>query len=386
MANLFADIKTPYINALTTKRILSPAVKENIFQGIFTKPDEAVTERYSEDTDASEIQVLRVKPNENDARELGAENNGKWFNGEEAAEPQTEAYGIRIITTIDRPIDIPTNSQDMVSVDLLSSETKNLAGLVNRNINAITIAAMLAKNFNNMAGFDRRGKEAATAITKPDSNWITVVAGNYTNAIIDAAAQLDNGNGVQDIDAYPDDMRAVIIRPSIKASVLKGMLGLNGGTAVFDVLKKSGLDTETRPEIATKGYVGEIANMPVYVASGVVWSLVEKYLGLTAGALSNVAGIVVSAVGTGRALAFNSKIKIVDAQSGQGLRIQPKYRFGAECWDALSVVPIFSAAFTNPVTSADNALYVCGPASRPAAPAALGTQSEQSGEQSGEKK
>ncbi len=371
MANLFADIKTNYINALTTKRILSPAVKENIFQGIFTKPDEAVTEKYSEDTDASEIQVLRVKPNQNDARELGAETNGKWFNSEGAAEPQTEAYGIRIITTIDRPIDIPTNAQDMVSVDLLSSETKNLAGLVNRNINAATIAAMLAKNFNNIAGFDRRGEEAATAITALSSNWVTVSGGKYTDAIIDAAAQLDNGNDAQGIDAYPDDMRAVIIRPTIKASVLKSMTGLYGGTAVFDVLKKSGLDTDARPEIATTGYVGEIANMPVYVASGVVWSLVEKYLGLAAGALANVAGIVVSAVGTGRALAFNSKIKIVDAQGGQGLRIQPKYRFGVECWDALSVVPIFSAAFTNPVTSADNALYVCGPASRAATPATL---------------
>lgn len=367
MANLFADVKTNYVNALTTKRILSPAVKENIFQGIFTKPDEAVTERYSEDTDASEIQVLRVKPNQNDARELGSDTNGKWFNGEGATEPQTEAYGIRIITTIDRPIDIPTNAQDMVSVDLLSSETKNLAGLVNRNINAITIAAQLAKNFNNIAGFDRRGSEAAgVAVTAVAKNWVTVTDGNYTNAIIDAAAKLDDGNEAQGIDAYPDDMRAVIIRPNIKASVLKGMLGLNGGTAVFDALKKSGLDTETRPEIATKGYVGEIANMPVYVASGVVWSLVEKYLGLTAGALADVAGVVVSAVGTGRALAFNSKIKIVDAQNGQGLRIQPKYRFGAECWDALSVVPIFSKSFTNPVTAAANALYVCGPASRPA--------------------
>ena len=368
MANLFADIKTNYINALTTKRILSPAVKENIFQGIFTKPDEAVTEKYSEDTDASEIQVLRVKPNQNDARELGADTNGKWFNSEDAAEPQTEAYGIRIITTIDRPIDIPMNAQDMVSVDLLSSETKNLAGLVNRNINAATIAAMLAKNFNNIAGFDRRGSEAATAITALSSNWVTVSGGKYTDAIIDAAAKLDDGNDAQGIDAYPDDMRAVIIRPTIKASVLKSMTGLYGGTAVFDVLKKSGLDTDARPEIATTGYVGEIANMPVYVASGVVWSLVEKYLGLAAGALANVAGVVVSAVGTGRALAFNSKIKIVDAQGGQGLRIQPKYRFGVECWDALSVVPIFSAAFTNPVTSAATALYVCGPASRATTP------------------
>ncbi len=386
MPNLFTDIKTPYINALTTKRILSPAVKENIFQGIFTKPDEAVTEKYSEDTDASEIQVLRVKPNQNDARELGAANNGKWFNGEEAAEPQTEAYGIRIITTIDRPIDIPTNAQDMVSVDLLSSETKNLAGLVNRNINAATIAAMLAKNFNNVAGFDRRGSEAATAITALASNWVTVAGGKYTDAIIDAAAKLDDGNDAQGIDAYPDDMRAVIIRPNIKASVLKSMTGLYGGTAVFDVLKKSGLDTEARPEIATTGYVGEIANMPVYVASGVVWSLVEKYLGLAAGALANVAGIVVSAVGTGRALAFNSKIKIVDAQSGQGLRIQPKYRFGVECWDALSVVPIFSAAFTNPVTSADNALYVCGPASRPASTPTPQQEAPKQGEEAGEDK
>ena len=47
MSVLFADIKTPYIDTLTTRRVLSPAVKENIFQGLFTKPDEAVTEQFS---------------------------------------------------------------------------------------------------------------------------------------------------------------------------------------------------------------------------------------------------------------------------------------------------------------------------------------------------
>lgn len=365
MAAIFADIKTPYIDTLTTKRILSPAVKENIFQGIMLKPGEAVTEKYSEDTDASEIQVLRVKPNANDARELGATTNGAWFNSQAAATSATEAYGIQIIQTIDRPIDIPTNAQDMVSVDLLASETKNLAGLVNRNINAMTIAAMLAKNFNNIAGFDKKNSNAtAETITAVTSNWVTKSTGTYTDAIIDAAAHLDNGNEREGIDAYPDDERCVIIRPTIKADVLKNMTGLYGGTAVFDVLKKSGLDTESRPRIATTGYVGEIANMPVYVLSGVGFTLVEKYLGLTAGTLDDLAGIVCSAVGTGRALAFNSKIKIVDTQNGQGLRLQPKYRFGAECWDALSVVPIFSDTFTNPVTSAATTLYMRGAASR----------------------
>lgn len=366
MSAIFADIKTPYVNNLTLRRILSPAVKENIFQGIMLKPNEAVTEKYSEDTDAAEIQVLRLKPLANDARELGATTNGEWFNSQAAQTSATEAYGIQILTTIDRNIDIPTNAQDMVNIDLAEGEVRNLGGLVNRNINAITIAAMLAKNFNNVAGVDRRNaSSAAVSVTAVDSNWVTLEeGGSYTDCIIDAASHLDNGNEAQGIDAYPEDQRAVIIRPTIKAAVAKNMVGLYGGMGVYDVLRKGGLDTETRAKVSTTGYVGEIQGMPVYCAAGVVWSLAEKYLGLSAGALADVAGIVVSGVGTGRALAFNSRIKDIPSPNGQGIRLQPKYRFGCECWDALSVVPIFSKAFTNPVTGTTNALYVQGAASR----------------------
>lgn len=368
MAAIFADIKTPYVDTLTTKRILSPAVKENIFQGIMLKPNEAVTEKYSEDTDASEIQVLRLKPNANDAREIGSDVNGGWFNNQDPATSATEAYGIQILQTIDRNIEIPTNAQDMVSIDLLAGETKNLAGLVNRNINAMTLAAMIAKNFNNIAGFDKRNSNAAVTTLgdkKPASNWVTKTSsGKYIDCIIDAGSKLDDGNEAEGIDAYPDDMRCVIIRPTLKGEILKNMTGLYGGTAVFDVLKKAGLDTSTSPEVATTGYVGEIAGMPVYCASGVVWSLAEKYLGLPAGALADLSAVVCSAVGTGRALAFNSKIKTIDAERGQGIKLQPKYRFGAECWDALSVVPIFAKTFTNPVTGADNVLFLRGAGSR----------------------
>lgn len=366
MANLFADISTPFVNDITLRRILSPAVKENIFQGIMLKPGEAVTEQYSEDTDAAEIQVLRQKPLDNDAREIGAATNGAWFNSQAAQTSSTEAYGIQILQTIDRNIDIPTNAQDMVSIDLAAGEAKNLSGLVNRNINAVTLAAMIAKNFNNVAGVDQRnsnsGAKTITAVTK---NWVTLASGsNYTNCIIDAGAHLDDGNSAQGIDAYPDDQRCVIIRPSVKAEVVKGMIALNGGVGVFDVLRRGGVDTDTRPRMATTGYMGEINNMPVYSASEVVWALAEKYLGLTPGKLKDLVGIVCSAVGTGRALAFNNRIKDIPCPNGQGIRLQPKYRFGCECWDALSVVPIFSKAFTNPVTNTDTALYVRGSASR----------------------
>lgn len=366
MAGIFADIKTPYVNQLTLKRILSPAVKENIFQGIMLKPGEAVTEKYSEDTDASEIQVLRQKPLENDARELGSGANGEWFNSESAQTSATEAYGIQILQTIDRNIDIPTNAQDMVNIDLLAGEVKNLSGLVNRNINAMTIASMIAKNFNNVAGFDKRNSNATTeAITAATSNWVTKTANaKYVDLLIDACAKLDDGNPAQGIDAYPESERAIIIRPALKAEVLKSMVGLYGGVGVYDLLRNGGLDRTTKPTISTTGYVGEINNTPVYCASAVVWSLAEKYLGLNAGALNNLVALVVSGTGTGRALAFNSKIKTIDAPSGQGIRLQPKYRFGAECWDALSVVPVFSASFTNIVTQASNVLFMRGIGSR----------------------
>lgn len=366
MAGIFADIRTPFVKQLTLKRIFSPAVKENIFQGIILKPGEAVTEKYSEDTDAAEIQVLRQKPLENDAREIGADVNGAWFNSQTAQTSATEAYSIQILQTIDRNIVIPTNAQDMVNIDLLEGEVKNLAGLVNRNINAMTIAAMVAKNFNNVAGVDKKNANASTtSITPVTSNWVTKTSGaKYIDLLIDACAHLDDGNPEQGIDAYPEDERAIIIRPSIKAEVLKSMVGLYGGVGVYDVLRNGGLDTTTKPAISTTGYVGEINNTPVYCLSAVGWALAEKYLGLSAGALNDLVALVVSGTGTGRALAFNSKIKTIDAQEGQGIRLQPKYRFGCECWDALSVVPVFAKSFTNPVTSTDNALFMRGVGSR----------------------
>ncbi len=59
MAALFADIKTPYVNEATLKRVMSSRVKENIFQGIFTRPGEAVIEKYSEDTDGGWLITLQ---------------------------------------------------------------------------------------------------------------------------------------------------------------------------------------------------------------------------------------------------------------------------------------------------------------------------------------
>lgn len=339
MAALFADIKTPYVNEATLKRVMSARVKENIFQNILTRPNEAVTEKFSEDTAAAQIQVIRVKPNTKDAREIGSDTNGGWFNNTAASTPTTEAYGINLITTIDDLIDIPTNQQDMMNVDLAEAELSNLAGRVHRNVNAMTFAAQLAKNFNDY------GETIGATASK---YWVTLGSTpDYLSAIIDAGAKLDDGNAAQGIDAYPDNMRAVFIRSDAKANLLKkGQIIIGGSDKAQNILRKGGFDEETVPEVATSGYLGTVDNMPVYMASASIWALAEKYLGKTAGYLDKVKMLVVSAIGTGRGLAFNNAIHIGDCPLGQGRRLKPKYRMGAECWDALSVVPIVANGTT----------------------------------------
>jgi hypothetical protein len=337
MATIFADIKTPFVNDATVKRVASAKVKENIFQNILTRPGEAVTEQFSTDVDAGEIQVIRVKPNNNEAREIGSDRNGSWFNGDDASESTTEAYGIKILDVIDYNIDIPANQQDMMRVDLAEAELTNLSGKVAKNVNALTIACQLAKNFNDV-------KAGSVA-----DNKVTVTDGDYLSALIDAGSKLDDGNEAQGIDAYPDDWRAVFIRSKAKAELLKkGQIIIGGSNDAQTILRKGGFDTETSPDVAKTGYLGEVDNMPVYMTSKSIWAKAEQYMGLTKGALDNVEMLVVSGVGTGRALAFNSAIKIIDSPKGQGRRIQPKYRFGAECWDALSVVPCVNSSFTAP--------------------------------------
>lgn len=363
MASIMGEVNTPFVNDLTLKRVMSSVVKKNIFQSIFTRPGEAVTEKFSEDTAASQIQVIRVKNIDDAARRIGADENGGYFNSNDASTSSTEAYDITILDTIDRPIDVPTNAEDMINVDLVDAELANLSGRVSRNINAATFAAQIAKNFNDIRN------------NKVTSNWVELAATNpnYKDAIFDASAHLDDGNDDEGIDAYPSDGRAVFIRSHAKTALLKtGQIIVGGSNAAQDIIRKGGLDANATPDVSNTAYVGEVDNMPVYVASKPVWSLAEQYLGLAAGALNDVEALVVSGIGTGRALAFNHAIKIVDAQAGQGKRIQPCYRFGVKCWDALSIVPIVKNGFTNPSASAD--LEVIPPKSRkPATPAAAKT-------------
>ena len=355
MSALFAAINTPYVNDVTLKRIQNTRGKDNIFQGIFMRPEEACTEKYSTDTFAAEIQIIRVKPHNNDAREIGSDINGGFFNDDDAFTSATEAYPIRILQTIDRNIDIPAVSQDMINVDLADAELSNLNGEVSTNVNAITIAAQFAKWLTSRAA------------STPSGNVITVDQNPGTNAyygyLVDANAKLDEGNYEgQGIQSYPRNKRAFILSPTLNGYLKKNGVIIGGSNFGQIIVRTGALDNETKLE-EVLGYAGEVDGTPCYVCSPAVYRVVEKYLGLAPHALDKILGFAVSAIGTGRALAFNESINTVPSQKGQGIRIQPKYRMGAECWDEYSVVPIVAYDFVSPLGTGES-LVVKGARSR----------------------
>jgi|AGTN01.1.fsa_nt_gi hypothetical protein len=343
MAQLFADISTPYVNEMTLKRVLSSKLKENIFQDILVKPEEGATEKYTEDTSAAEVQVIRILPNDRQAREIGADYNGGNFNNEDPTQPKSAAYGVKIITTIDHVIDLPTVQQDMVNVDLAEAEGQNLKGKVAQNVNALSIAAMMKAKLNalNTAGYAGTDSDAVRVIKLGSSP----AAGDYVNAILDAGAHLDNGNIELGIDTYPKENRAIYMRSTFKSSLLKkGEILIGGSNYAQDILQKGGLDRSTIPNTVT-GYIGEIDSTPCYVVSNPIWRLVERYIGVTKGSLDKVLAVVTSSIGTLRGLAFNNSLKTVPSPAGQGIRLQPLYRMGAECLDDKAVVLIVADGF-----------------------------------------
>lgn len=354
MANAFGNYNEPFINGSTLKRLYSKVVKDNIFQDIITRDGEACTEKYCEDTSVAQVSVLRVLPGNGNPRAIGSETNGGFFNSEAATVNETVAYGVDLLDVFDKMHDIPEVQQDMMSVDLISQRAKIVAGQVARGVNGCTIAAQLAKNFNDIAA----GTIADNKVTLP----ATPTGEDALNAIIEASAHLDDGDIANGIDTYPIEERAIFVTPKYYAKLMqKGAIIIGGSNYAQDMLKDGGVSHGDKADNVT-GFCGRILDMPVYKVAKPTMAMVEAYLGLDAGALDKVAGIVVSGTGTLRGLAFNATIKQIDCPVGAGIRMQPLYRWGAECILGTSVSVIAENGFTAP----SGTLTVVAPGSRAA--------------------
>lgn len=329
MAYQGTNFATPKLDGEALRRYTSKNIMENIFQNMLALPEKGVTEKYSEDTDASEIRIIRQVVPAIEARRMGAGVNGGYFNSNNPLMPQSVEYGLKILYMIDDQIDFPTVMDEMVELPVAEATTKAVAGLVARNINASTIAHQLAAVINQ-----------EVAESGSTNNVALASAGAYKDALLDANGKLDDGDVENGIDIFPIAGRQIFAKSATRTGLFKGgNIIVGGSNYAQEMLSRGAISPNTYKQDKLE-YVGEIDNVPVCVASKPIWDLAEDYLGLTRGTLDAVSALVVAGIATGRALAFNNSVKIIDCPRGQGKTAQYKYRWGIECFYFKGIVPI----------------------------------------------
>lgn len=328
---ILTDITTPTINANVASRVTARTLLRNIFQGVIFESGRGVTNTYTEDINASQIQVRRILPLQQEARELGASINGGSFNNEESEYTTSTAYGLNILTVIDRPVLIPQVTLDIMNVDVLSAQVQSLSGIVNRNINAMTIAVQLK------AGFSEEDGSNVVTLDGTNTAWRT--------AILNAQAKLDGGDEENSIDVFNENNRAICVHADVQTALFaQGVFSLGGSNVAQMQMINGQLTPNTTPTKLMNGYLGDFGGVAVHFASDIVWRTAEKFLGLPKFTLDETKGYEACGDYTSRGVATAHDIKFVDARGGQGVEMQPLIRMGCETFFPKSIIPIVSDA------------------------------------------
>ena len=334
-----SSFKEPHINGLAAAVIFANTALENIYQAEIEKGGRGVTQKFSTDTTGAQIRVIRPLPLPIDARELGASINGGNFSAY-SYQPESDEYGLNIITVIDDMVDIPNVSMDMIPVDVAKMYIQNISDKVVLNINAIKIAA--------------RAYTCFSALQHDGNGWL-VEYDSATDKVLEKAietnAKLNKGDKEHGVSTFPVKDRIALVSNDSYSALLtsSGVFNVGGANYAYDILRKGGIDAETAtPELLDDGFIGTIAGIPYHFVSDLVMEVVCKYLGFPSGTFDGVIEHVASAHGNLFGLATGNSIKTIDSPLGQGVRLQPKYRMGAACIMSKSVAWLVKKGFVNP--------------------------------------
>jgi len=344
----------PIIDSFATARKLAPVIMHNVVQRLQLKDGTGITGKFSQDVYTDEIRIIRQVALTQEARTLGSATDGKHFSAQTIEQPVSAHYGMRIRHIYNTPIDVPQSMMDMIPLDLLNSTSAVLDQAIAKNVNASTLAEMLATELN---------YEYNSGTPLGDrSIEVTLGTTNIVDAIVDMGAILDNGDVTNGVDIYDKMGRSLQIRPSVNKELKQA------GNAVYDIgnwkgqdmLQVGAIDPVHIPNHHADGFLGELDQNKVYLTSNAIFTLAEGYLGLSAGDLDGVYGVLSAYEGTGRALAFTNSVQVIPSPLGQGVRLLPLYRWGHDNWFKSCVLLLV----TNFVSLGTGALSVIAPGSR----------------------
>ena len=346
MAYSATDVTAPKIDLYAAKRVLAGRLMQNTTQSLIFRDGYGLTEEFSNDVMAAQLRILRHRRPTITSRSLGGGTNSAHFNANAAAQPTTKEYGLDLIEVYDNVVDIPTVLENMINIGVLNLESQGIEDQLTRLVNGYTFATQIAAALNRDAAAVVAGGTTATTLIKYDP-----AADSLTDKFFEAHGKLDEGAADHDIDVFKQEGRVAVFLPTGKQKLLvdeKSVFEVGSSRAVqlLEIGSAGGLDTA--PETNVTGYFGQLNNTPLHLLSKPLMTIVEGYLGLAAGTLAKVVGMVVASEATGRGIAFQNSIKAIDAPSGQGIRLQPLTRWGVEVWIPEGVQLIVEDDFVNP--------------------------------------
>jgi len=344
----YAGYSAPSIDGQALRRQLAGSFLMNIVQGLFHTPGRGIQQAVNIDTAGLEVRVIREKPLTQKARRVGATSNGGYFNTGTPEQPTSEEYGLKVDLLIDLPIDIPEVMQDMLPLDIAQATVRNYEQLVARNINASTIATQLASTFNYNATLVDGGGTAT---------WVEYASAtdDILDIFQDAGLQLDDGDVDNGVDTFPADTRIALWRSTGKRAFFKTAKSVLdvGNWKAQDMIRLGTVDAESVRNTDKNGFFGEIDSTYNYFVASAIWNLAVEYLRqsdapMADTTLDEVVGFMCASMGTARGVSLQSQVKIIDSPQGQGIRMQPKQRWGVEVFYPKSVVAVVTDSFTNP--------------------------------------
>ena len=337
------DVTAPKIDLYAAKRVLAGRLMQNTTQSLIFRDGYGVTEEFSNDVMAAQIRILRHRRPTIVSRTLTGDgsDNGAHFNSNDPAQPSTKEYGLDLLEVYDNVVDVPTVLENMINIGVLNLEAQGIEDQLTRLMNAYTFAKQIA------AALTYDAQAGVTGLITYDSS-----TDSLTDKFFEAHLKLDEGAPNDDIDVFKQEGRVAVFLPTAKQTLLvdeKSVFEVGSSRAVqlLEVGSAGGL--ETAPETNVTGYFGQLNNTPLHLLSKPLMTLVESYLGLAAGDLDGILGMVVASEATGRGVAFQNSIKTIDAPAGQGIRLQPLTRWGVEVFIPEGIRLIVDSNFTNPV-------------------------------------
>lgn len=320
-----------YLDGNMVNAELSDVIAEAIYIQEIFRDGQSVTGKYTTDRKAGAVRVLLDTPLPFSSRTVsfggrnGTAGNAGVINVNPPMLPANDEFMIYLNQVNDQSMLFPDLSKEYLPLDVMAKKIAGYAKSVVQDRSASTLAEILAYAFYRaMNGGDNL---FAVEDLKADNAYATLCAS--------LNSALDNGDSIKGAFTFATEGRTIIGRPSFINGVFNRQSGiiLNGSDLAQEMLKNYDLDVRMsdRSYVGT-GYKGYALGFHWQSAPDYIWSLAEKYLGLSAGALANVNAIAVSFESTAMGRVVDLGVKLIDANEVRGLKAQPLNVWGHEAF------------------------------------------------------